>query len=170
MEFHSRPVGRVLDFPLDQWDTLLESPCCSTTNWQAQGVTCLTRRNQAPITPREACSRLCCPGAACALSTPRPSQAARVCNRTSSSPHHRARPRARCRRGGVYACSHRRSRGQVSSWAGGGIQQARPIEAAIALRYPEDRREAYDLHTALSSARLSYCVFTEGARGCASLP
>ena len=44
------------------------------------------------------------------------------------------------------------------------------IEAAIALRYPEDRREAYDLHTALSSARLSYCVFTEGARGCASLP
>ena len=39
----------------------------------------------------------------------------------------------------------------------------RPIEAAIALRYPEDVREAHDLHAALSSARLSYCVFTEGA-------
>ena len=39
----------------------------------------------------------------------------------------------------------------------------RPIEAAIALRYPEDLREAHDLHTALSSARLSYCVFTESA-------
>ena len=38
----------------------------------------------------------------------------------------------------------------------------RPIEAVIALRYPEDIREAHDLHTALSSARLSYCVFTEG--------
>ena len=39
----------------------------------------------------------------------------------------------------------------------------RPIEAAIALRYPEDIREAHGLHAALSSARLSYCVFTEGA-------
>ena len=39
----------------------------------------------------------------------------------------------------------------------------RVIEAAIALRYPEDIREAHDLHAALSSARLSYCVFTEGA-------
>ena len=39
----------------------------------------------------------------------------------------------------------------------------RPIEAVIALRYPEDIREAHDLHVALSSARLSYCVFTEGA-------
>ena len=38
----------------------------------------------------------------------------------------------------------------------------RPIEAVIALRYPEDIREAHDLHAALSSARLSYCVFTEG--------
>ena len=38
----------------------------------------------------------------------------------------------------------------------------RPIEAMIALRYPEDIREAHDLHAALSSARLSYCVFTEG--------
>ncbi len=38
----------------------------------------------------------------------------------------------------------------------------RPIEAAIALRYPEDVAEAHDLHTALRAARLSYCVFTEG--------
>ena len=39
----------------------------------------------------------------------------------------------------------------------------RVIEAAIALRYPEELREAHDLHAALSSSRLSYCVFTEGA-------
>ena len=39
----------------------------------------------------------------------------------------------------------------------------RVIEATIALRYPEDIREAHDLHAALSLARLSYCVFTEGA-------
>ena len=39
----------------------------------------------------------------------------------------------------------------------------RVIEAAIALRYPVELREAHDLHAALSSARLSYCVFTEGA-------
>ena len=38
----------------------------------------------------------------------------------------------------------------------------RVIESVIALRYPEDIREAHDLHAALSSARLSYCVFTEG--------
>ena len=38
----------------------------------------------------------------------------------------------------------------------------RVIEAAISLRYPEELREAHDLHAALSSARLSYCVFTEG--------
>ena len=39
----------------------------------------------------------------------------------------------------------------------------RVIEAAIALRYPEDVRQAHDLAAALSSARLDYCVFTEGA-------
>ena len=39
----------------------------------------------------------------------------------------------------------------------------RVIEAAIALRYPEEMRETHDLHAALSSARLSYCVLTEGA-------
>ena len=39
----------------------------------------------------------------------------------------------------------------------------RIIEAAIALRYPDAIGEVHDLHTALSSARLSYCVFTEDA-------
>ena len=38
----------------------------------------------------------------------------------------------------------------------------RIIEAAIALRYPEDVAEASDLTAALKAARLSYCVFTEG--------
>ena len=36
------------------------------------------------------------------------------------------------------------------------------IEAAIALRYPENVAEANDLTAALKAARLSYCVFTEG--------
>ena len=39
----------------------------------------------------------------------------------------------------------------------------RVIEAAIVLRYPEDVGDAHDLRAALSSIRLSYCVFTEGA-------
>ena len=46
----------------------------------------------------------------------------------------------------------------------------RIIESAIALRYPEDIREAHDLHAALSSARLSYCVFTEGAEDVRRFP
>ena len=46
----------------------------------------------------------------------------------------------------------------------------RPIEAVIALRYPEDIREAHDLHAALSSARLSYCVITEGAEDVRRFP
>ena len=46
----------------------------------------------------------------------------------------------------------------------------RPIEAVIALRYPEDIREAHDLQAALSSARLSYCVFTEGAEDVRRFP
>ncbi len=46
----------------------------------------------------------------------------------------------------------------------------RPIEAAIALRYPEDVGDAHDLRDALSSARLSYCVFTEGAEGAHRFP
>ncbi len=37
----------------------------------------------------------------------------------------------------------------------------REIEAAIALRYPDEVGEAQDLSTALTDARLSYCVFTE---------
>ena len=37
----------------------------------------------------------------------------------------------------------------------------RVIEAAIALRYPSEVGDARDLDAALSSARLSYCVFTE---------
>ncbi len=36
----------------------------------------------------------------------------------------------------------------------------REIEAAIALRYPDEVGEAQDLSAALSDARLSYCVFT----------
>ncbi|MCE2469935.1 MAG: hypothetical protein J4F32_05425 [Dehalococcoidia bacterium] len=42
---------------------------------------------------------------------------------------------------------------------------SRVIEAAIALRYPADVSDAHDLQAALSGARLSYCVFTEAARG-----
>ena len=38
---------------------------------------------------------------------------------------------------------------------------ARPIEAAAALRYPSALDEAADLGSALSAARLSYCVFTQ---------
>ncbi len=37
----------------------------------------------------------------------------------------------------------------------------RVIEAAIALRYPDEVGEAQDLSAVLSDARLSYCVFTE---------
>ena len=37
----------------------------------------------------------------------------------------------------------------------------RVIEAAVALRYPSEVGEAHDLHSALSTAQLSYCVFTE---------
>ena len=42
-------------------------------------------------------------------------------------------------------------------------ETGRPIEAAIALRYPEEIGEADDLAAALKDARLSYCVFTETA-------
>ena len=45
----------------------------------------------------------------------------------------------------------------------------REIEAAIALRYPDEVGEAQDLSAALSDARLSYCVFTEN-RGAARFP
>ena len=46
----------------------------------------------------------------------------------------------------------------------------RPIEAVIALRYPEEVANADDLHTALSSARISYCVFTEEAQDVRRFP
>ena len=46
----------------------------------------------------------------------------------------------------------------------------RIIEAAIALRYPDAIGEARDLPTALSSSRLSYCVFTEETQGMNRLP
>ncbi len=44
-------------------------------------------------------------------------------------------------------------------------ETGRPIEAAIALRYPEEIGDADDLAAALKDARLSYCVFTEAPRG-----
>ena len=40
----------------------------------------------------------------------------------------------------------------------------RIIEASIGLRYPDAIAEAHDLRAALSSARLSYCIFTESAK------
>ncbi len=46
----------------------------------------------------------------------------------------------------------------------------RVIEAAIALRYPEEVANADDLHAALSSARISYCVFTEEAQDVRRFP
>ena len=46
----------------------------------------------------------------------------------------------------------------------------RIIEAAIALRYPAAIGEARDLRAALSSARLNYCVFTEGAQDVQRFP
>ena len=44
------------------------------------------------------------------------------------------------------------------------IDHPRPIEAAIALRNPVDLSGVDDLQRALSDARLSYCVFTDGPR------
>ena len=46
----------------------------------------------------------------------------------------------------------------------------RVIEAAVALRYPADVSEAADLQAAISGARLSYCVFTEDAKGVHRFP
>ena len=47
---------------------------------------------------------------------------------------------------------------------------ARPIEAAIALRYPAAVGDAADLPTALVAARLAYCVFTAEAAGTQRFP
>ena len=41
------------------------------------------------------------------------------------------------------------------------VGERNPIEAAIALRYPEDVGYADDLHTALAGAELSYALFTK---------
>ena len=46
----------------------------------------------------------------------------------------------------------------------------RVIEAAVALRYPEDVGDADDLAVALKAARLSYCAFTEEAGGVNRFP
>ena len=46
----------------------------------------------------------------------------------------------------------------------------RIIEALIALRYPAAVGYAHDLRAALSSARLSYCVFTEDAKDVSRFP
>ena len=43
--------------------------------------------------------------------------------------------------------------------------QSRRVEAAIALKYPDEIADAYDLHAAISNARLSYSVlYADGAR------
>ena len=44
------------------------------------------------------------------------------------------------------------------------------IEAAIALRYPDEVGDADDLRAALTDANLSYCVFTEEAGGVNRFP
>ena len=50
------------------------------------------------------------------------------------------------------------------------IGHPRPIEAAIALRYPVELSGVDDLRLALSDARLSYCVFTQDAGGIERFP
>ena len=47
---------------------------------------------------------------------------------------------------------------------------ARPIEAAVALRYPSALDEAANLGSSLSAARLSYCVFTQERQGDSRFP
>ena len=46
----------------------------------------------------------------------------------------------------------------------------RRIEAAIALRYPDEIGDVDDLRAALQQARLSYCVFTEEKKGVSRFP
>ena len=38
------------------------------------------------------------------------------------------------------------------------VNDSRPVEAVIALRYPEAIRETVDLHATLRGAQLSYCI------------
>ena len=47
---------------------------------------------------------------------------------------------------------------------------SRPIEAVIALRYPEEVGDADELRAALRTAALSYCVFTEESEGVNRFP
>ena len=42
------------------------------------------------------------------------------------------------------------------------VNDSHPVEAVIALRYPEAAREADDLHATLREAQLSYCILTQG--------
>ena len=51
-----------------------------------------------------------------------------------------------------------------SVWGLEAASNRRVIEAVIALRYPDDVHQAYDLGAALESARLRYCVFTPRRR------
>ena len=45
------------------------------------------------------------------------------------------------------------------------VNEPRPIEAAVALKYPANIQEAYDLGEAIADASLSYCVlYDDGAR------
>ena len=45
------------------------------------------------------------------------------------------------------------------------VNEPRPIEAVIALKYPDDVENAYDLDTAITDAQLSYCtLYDDGAR------
>ena len=53
------------------------------------------------------------------------------------------------------------------------VEESHPIEAAIALRYPQDLGYADDLRAAMTDAELSYCVFTlrapDGRGGCSAV-
>ena len=59
--------------------------------------------------------------------------------------------------------AHGRAGGEGSRLGLEVATNGRVIEAAIALRYREDVRKAGDLHATLSSAQVSYCVFTGSA-------
>ncbi|MCE2404437.1 MAG: hypothetical protein J4F43_04680 [Dehalococcoidia bacterium] len=49
-------------------------------------------------------------------------------------------------------------------------EDGRTIEAAVALRYPKEVGDADDLPTALQSAPLSYCIFTQGTKAVERFP
>ena len=60
--------------------------------------------------------------------------------------------------------------GEGAPWPPVVEADSRPIEAVIALRYPNDIGDADDLGSALTNARLSYCVFTEESGGVNRFP